>query len=216
MHTRTIAVTTHGRYLVTPAASAVGFLVGFHGYAHNAAVMLDELRKVPGASRWTLVSIQGLHRFYNRENQVVASWMTREDRDLAIGDNVAYVDAVLDEVSREHGPASRLVVAGFSQGTAMAYRAAALARRRADAVIALAGDIPPELAGGSAALPRVLIGRGTGDTWYTRDKLATDLAALERLGTPVESLEFDGGHEWAPPFRDAAGRFLSAIAAGEP
>jgi len=116
---RTIAVGTHGRYLVEPAtaASPAPLLVGFHGYGEGAEVQLERMRRIPGADRWLLVSIQGLHRFYQRRaNEVVASWMTRQDRDLAIGDNVTYVEAVIDAVSHDHPNPPRLVLAGFSQG----------------------------------------------------------------------------------------------------
>jgi predicted esterase len=211
---RSIAVHTHGRYLVAAASDAHGWIVGFHGYGNSAAMMMDELASLPDAARWTIVSIQGLHRFYNRENVVVASWMTREDRDLAIDDNVRYVDAVLDEVARERGEPRRLVFSGFSQGVAMAYRAAARVSRRPHAVIALAGDVPPELAAAGTTLPRVLIGRGTKDAWYTEAKMGADLAVLERLKVPAQTVVFDGGHEWAPQFKAAAAQFLRDVANG--
>src|SRR3954470_17842692 len=95
---QTIAVATHGRYLVEEASGpAAPLLAGFHGYAEAAPLHLERLRAIPRADRWTIVSIQGLHRFYQRRSgDVVASWMTREDRDLAIADNRAYVSAAID------------------------------------------------------------------------------------------------------------------------
>src|SRR5215207_746489 len=123
----TIAVTTHGRYLVRPPAvtPARVAVVGFHGYGQRAQHLLDELEALPGADAWLLVSVQGLHRFYDRAGtQVVAHWMTSEDRELAIADNIAYVEAVLASVATAHA-FQRLVFVGFSQGTAMASRAAA-------------------------------------------------------------------------------------------
>ena len=101
---RTIAIGTHGRYLLEPPASAgpAPMLVGFHGYGEGADIQLERMRRIPGADRWLLVSIQGLHRFYQRRaNEVVASWMTRQDRELAMADNLAYVAAVIDAVDRE-------------------------------------------------------------------------------------------------------------------
>ena len=73
--------------------------------------------------------------------------MTRQDRELAIADNLAYVDGVIDAASREMAATpARLVLAGFSQGVAMAFRAAAAATtRRVDGVIAVGGDVPPEI-----------------------------------------------------------------------
>src|SRR5690349_1027145 len=111
-----IAVTTHGRYLVRPPkgdAPARVAVIGFHGYGQRAEHLLDELAALPGADAWLLVSVQGLHRFYVRGNaEIVAHWMTREDRDLAIADNVAYVDAVVQAVAAAH-PFERLVFLGF-------------------------------------------------------------------------------------------------------
>ena len=53
-------------------------------------------------------------------------------------------------------------------------------------------------------LPPVLIGRGTGDPWYTEEKMARDLEALRARGTRVETLVFAGGHDWAPAFLEGA------------
>src|SRR5580704_1548028 len=124
---RAIATGTHGRYLIEPPASAgpAAVLVGFHGYSEGAEAQLERMRRIPGADRWLLVSIQALHRFYQRRtNDVVASWMTRQDRELAIADNLAYVNAVIDAVDREYPGARPLVLAGFSQGVSMTFRAA--------------------------------------------------------------------------------------------
>jgi predicted esterase len=63
----------------------------------------------------------------------------------------------------------------------------------------------------SALLPPVLIGRGTGDPWYTEEKMARDLGTLRARGTQVEALVFAGGHEWGPAFLEAAGRFLDGV-----
>jgi predicted esterase len=206
-----IAVQTHGRYLLVPGSERSWFLVGFHGYAQNAGAMLSNLQRIPRVSRWTLVSIQGLHRFYNRQNDVVASWMTREDRDAAIDDNVRYVDAVVDEVARQCGEPRRLVFAGFSQGVAMAYRAAARGRRTPHGVIVLAGDVPPELVTAGTRMPRVLIGRGMKDSWYNEQKMNGDLLALEKIGAGAETFVFDGAHEWTKEFASTAERFLSTL-----
>ena len=130
---RTIAAATHGRYLVEPARQGkpVGLLVGFHGYAETAEAHLERLRSIPGSEDWVLASIQGLHRFYRgRSEEVVASWMTRQDRELAIADNVVFVATVVESVAREWPAPPVLVFCGFSQGVAMAFRAACPASSR--------------------------------------------------------------------------------------
>ena len=215
METRTIETPTHGRYLVRPPAGGgpSPVLVGFHGYRENAALHMATLDRIPGSERWLLVAVQGLHRFYTKGGDVAASWMTREDRELAIADNVAYIRRVVDAVRGEFRVSDALVFAGFSQGGAMAFRAAA--HIRCDAVVALGADVPPDVAARQpVALPRVLYGRGERDELYTADLHAQDLATLERLGVTVDSVAYDGAHEWTPEFLAAVGRLLRAIAPG--
>lgn len=186
-------------------------IVGFHGYQENAAIHLDVLRQIAAGRSVARVSIQGLHRFYTRSNDVIASWMTKEDRELAIADNIEYVGHVLHKITEEFGITRPLIYVGFSQGVAMAYRAAALVQRPCDGIIALAGDVPPDVAPLAGSLPRVLIGRGTADKWYDEAKAAADLAALNNAGTHVEEHVFEGGHEWAPDFIERAGKFVDEL-----
>lgn len=212
---RQIATTIHGRYLVDAAAGeGAPLLIGFHGYGENAERHLEKLQKIPGAERWLLCAVQGLHRFYNtRTGDVLASWMTSQDRERAIVDNVRYLKAVVTEVHERYRPGERTVVAGFSQGVAMAYRAATSGCvDPCHGLIALAGDVPPEVR--SSALPEfppVLLGRGTADEWYSEEKMDKDLAVLADLGADVTACVFDGGHDWTPEFYAAAGAFLTRV-----
>jgi predicted esterase len=223
---RSIAVNTHGRYLVVPPAddAPAGLLLGFHGYAEGAETQLERLRAIPGSDRWMVVAIQGLHRFYQRRtNEVIASWMTRQDRDLAIADNLAYVGGVLDAVSRESAFAQqagdelrrdkpRLVFAGFSQGVAMAFRAACATARRVDGVIAVGGDVPPEIDAVSLArVQTALVCRGARDEWYTDEKFQQDITRIRQTGAVVHPVAFDGGHEWSAAVLEAASAFLGDV-----
>ena len=120
---RTSEARVHGRYLVrTPtAAGPWPVLFSFHGYGEDASTNLTALQRIPNASEWLLVAVQALHPFYTKNERVVASWMTRQDRELAIADNVRYVAGVVGAVSHEFGlETSPIVFAGFSQGVAMA------------------------------------------------------------------------------------------------
>ena len=223
---RTIAAATHGRYLVVPPAdprpdlrgpaysgNAAPLLVSFHGYAEPAAAAMERLQTIAGSGEWRLVAIQGLNRFYRgRSQDVVAGWMTREDRELAIADNIAYVSSVLDAVAREWGREERLVFVSFSQGAAMAYRAACASVRSVSGLITLGGDVPPELDRAALGrIPAALIGRGSRDEWYSAPKLEEDSRRLRDAGVDVSVVPLDAGHEWTPAFADAAGTFLKRL-----
>jgi predicted esterase len=209
---QTVVTRTHGRYLVVPPASGdpAPILVGFHGYGESADTHLNRLRAVEGSDRWLLVSIQALHRFYQRRTEeVVASWMTRQDRESAIADNLAYVSSVLEAVAAAWPTTPRTVFAGFSQGVAMAFRSSVNSNAERVAVIAVGGDVPPEIE--PRALARVsstLICRGSSEEWYTAEKLAQDARRLRESGVAVTALELQGGHEWTADVSRAASSFL--------
>ena len=213
----TIEAVTLGRYLVRPPAAdaprPAPVLVGFHGYGQNAERHLWELDRVDGSADWLIVSVQGLHRFYDRKaGEVVAAWMTSQDRERMILDNLAYVASIIDTIHRRHETTSTIVYCGFSQGVAMAYRAATQLPSPAAGVIALAGDVPPELQrDATIRWPRLLIGRGDSDSRYTEAQLNADLEFLKTTDADVETYVFDGGHGWVDPFREATGRFLRSV-----
>ncbi len=211
-----IAVASHGRYLVREAleTGSTPLLVGFHGYMETADTQMERLAHIPGADRWVLVSIQGLNRFYHRQaEQVVANWMTRQDREVAITDNNAYVSAVVETVRMQLGATGPLVFAGFSQGVAMTFRAACASTLHVAGVVALGGDVPPELDRNALALVRnALMGRGERDGWYTAEKRAADVARLRDAQVNLEAPVLDAAHEWTADFSRTVGVFLDRLA----
>lgn len=210
-----VETTVRGRYLVRDAQTGANsaLLVGFHGYGETAENHLAELERIPGSAGWKLIAVQALHPFYKSSTgEVVASWMTRLDRQSAIEDNVGYVANVLRRESSARAAGGALVFAGFSQGTAMAYRAAAGAQLPCHGIVALGGDFPPELATRDLQrFPPVLIGRGDRDEWYTQEKLSHDLEVLAAKGIATSVSRFAGGHEWTDEFRSACGDFLDRV-----
>ena len=213
MKTLSIGTTTHGRVLVREAADPVAVVAGFHGYMENAEIQMERLETLPGSERWTLISVQGLHRFYKgRSQDVVAGWMTRQDREDMIADNIEYADRVLEAAAPEGAP---VFTAGFSQGVAVAFRAGVRGRRRASGIIAVGGDVPPELvADPSVEFPAVLLARGETDEWYTTEKLNADVAALSGHGVQPLVFLHPGGHDWTADVADTAARFIQKLSGG--
>ena len=211
--TTAVAATTHGRVLTRHARSeSPNTLVGFHGYYENAEIQMARLAAIPGADAWTLVAIQGLHRFYRaRTDGVVASWMTRQDRELAIADNIAYVDAALQAAlsGRPHGS---IVCAGFSQGVAMAFRAGVRGAARCAGIIAAGGDVPPELlADPNATFPPVLLVRGAQDDYFPQKMFDDNVAALRERKADITAVIVNAAHDWTAEVSDAAAQFLHRV-----
>ncbi len=218
MLTRQIRAATHGRYLFVPASPQghSPVLVGFHGYRESAEDHMARLQSIPGVGSWRLASVQALNRFYRgRGSQdVVAGWMTRQDRELAIADNQAYVRAVVEEIEQDSGRAPGVVFAGFSQGVAMAFRAACASTVPVLGVIALGSDVPPELTATSLGeVPATLLGRGLSDELYPVAQWEADRARLREAGVDTDGFAFDAGHEWNDTFSRRASEFLTRVRA---
>src|SRR6187399_2784720 len=114
---RSISATTHGRYITNERDASSPILMGFHGYAESAEMEFNRLQSIEGSEEWFIVAVQGLHRFYNRRTDtVVASWMTRQNRESAISDNTTYASSVLSAVTRDSPASLKIVLSGFSQG----------------------------------------------------------------------------------------------------
>jgi predicted esterase len=205
-----LTTSIHGRVLIEDAAvdPSAGLLVAFHGYGERADDVLFEVNRIPGVDAWTRVAPQALHRFYSRRHErVVASWMTREDRELATADNLEYVRRALARIDVP-GP---VVYLGFSQGASMAYRAAMLGERDAGGIIAVAGDIPPEAkTASSRPWPRVLIAAGARDEWFAT-KVDADLSFLSARGVSHDVIRYDGAHEWTDELHRAIGDWLGSV-----
>lgn len=208
-----IAALVHGRYLLAGSEDTNGpLLVGFHGYGEGPEANMEALRRIPGAERWQICAVAALNRFYNtKTGKVIGSWMTSQNREQTIEDNIRYVASVIALLRRDN-PGRPLVIAGFSQGVAMAYRAAARAGHPCSGLLVLAGDVPPDVAAdGLDHLPPVLLGRGTEDAWYTEEKMNADLDVLRPAEVTVETCVFEGGHVWADEYLDACGRFIQGL-----
>ncbi len=172
-----------------------------HGYGQLAAEFVSAC--APLAQEGALVvAPEALSRFYatgadpaaHAGAKVGASWMTREDRDADIRDNVAYLDALRLMVETPLGPV-RSAVLGFSQGAATAARWAAFGARPLDRLVLWSGRMPDDidLASHRDRFARVDIVVGTRDADATVHAAAHERRLLDH-GIVAPTRRFDGGH----------------------
>jgi predicted esterase len=207
-----LSVTRTARYFAVggegePGEAIHELWIVCHGYGQLAAKFLQPFVPLATPSR-RIVAPEGLSRFYlersrvgvNTDADVGATWMTREDREHEIADQVAYLDALIDHLVPA-GAASgvRLRVLGFSQGVATVARW--LARGRgvpAREVILWAGSFPPDV--DRALFASRLAGAPVVFVVGTRDQLASWVRADEEVGRFTAAginarlVTFDGGH----------------------
>jgi predicted esterase len=159
-----------------------------------------------------IVAPEALSRFYldpipqRRQDpspRIGATWMTREDRDAEIADYVAYLEKLATEIRHPlSGAAPRIVVLGFSQGTATVSRWLAASAMRVDQLVLWGGSIPPELELGAWAErlhgAAITLVAGSGDEYATPAAIAAEAERLSASGVAFSIQRFDGGHEIEP------------------
>jgi predicted esterase len=186
------------RYFLSNSEKQGEWVLAVHGYGQSARVFLEEVRPAlaPGQG---LIAPEGLSRFYQRgfEGEVVASWMTREDRLSEIKDHCRFLDQVVAELAIRN-PGECLRVLAFSQGVATVTRWLARREEPVRQLILWTGTIPDD--GTPAALKGKVNGSvhliyGSSDPMLSPDKNRTVQGDLDRMEAPVLIHHFQGGHQ---------------------
>ena len=198
-----IRVPRTARYHVLgDAASAKRMWIVLHGYGQLARYFLHKFQGLE--KDLLIVAPEGLSRFYvdDAHRRVGATWMTREDREHEIQDQVEYLDQLTSGLLQQIPSGTELGVLGFSQGVATACRWAMLGKIKIYKLVLWAGSLPLEL--DRAALEErfsdipVTLVQGSKDR-IVPSSVTTEAAELLRLaGVHHELATFEGDHELEP------------------
>ena len=173
-------------------------LVAFHGYAQNPGVVLSRFEEAGITERHLVVAPWGPHQFYDRQGEVVASWMTRHRRERQVQLLLQHAKLLWSSLVESGHEKLPLDLFGFSQGGAQAYRVGMLAGLPVRTIFVLAGDLPPECRAHLKSRPH---GPPVLQLWGRQDRrvpLAVrerDQEALALAGYPHDAALADGGHE---------------------
>lgn len=200
MEERFIRVPRTARYHVLGDPSEAERLwIVLHGYGQLARYFLN---KFEGLEKGLLiVAPEGLSRFYlDPEHQRVgATWMTREDREHEITDQIEYLDTLTRTVRSQVDPNTRIGVLGFSQGVATACRWSLLGATIFDQLMLWGGSLPAEMdrtrIKEKLMDTRVKIIHGSKDRLVPRTIAEHSLELFKAAGANVTLHEFNGGHE---------------------
>jgi predicted esterase len=205
-HEHHLTVPKTARYFTlgtaSPETRAVWFVV--HGYGHLAGDFLARFAPVASAER-LIVAPEALNRYYldtrpgaSATSAVGATWMTKEDRQSEIADQVTYLDTLYDAVFRDVPRETvKVTVIGFSQGVPTVTRWLSRSRIGVDRVVCWAGAIPDDVSWAhESALKRadLVMVAGTRDEYATSTRIAQQVSLLNAAGKTFTPMEFDGGH----------------------
>lgn len=169
-----------------------------HGYGMSVPKFIESFRNI-ASDQTLIVAPEGLSRYYRRgfAGEVVASWMTKEDRLLEIGDYVTYLDDLYRKLVP--GPEVRVMVIGFSQGATTASRWLMQGNSKADVLVIWGGDFAPDITSFPPGLPDLYHVMASADEFIPKEKMLAQSERLRVLGFRVSEYHFEGRHEIHQP-----------------
>lgn len=123
--------------------SAHHLLVALHGYGQSAEYFIKKFSDL--GDDVFIVCPEGLNQFYLKgtSGRVGTSWMTKENRTMAIADNQKYLGDLISAYSLKKA-FSKITVLGFSQGGASAARID-FSKLKVDQLLLWACVFPPDI-----------------------------------------------------------------------
>jgi predicted esterase len=205
MQQKKIRVPKTARYFVLGEPTEEIITVWFvcHGYGQLANHFIRNF-EILEAKHTLIVAPEGMHRFYWEKfsGKVVASWMTKEDREDDILDYVNYLDLLYSEVmSSLKNKKAKIIVLGFSQGAATVCRWIANKKSPVDQLILWAGSLPPDLHFPEELTKtmRIQFVAGDADEFIKEEQVNEYRQLFREKKLSIEIIRFQGKHEIHEP-----------------
>lgn len=202
-HTISVARTAHYYTLGEPGPQVRQFWIVCHGYAQLAHEFLENFRLLDNGQS-LVVAPEGLNRFYRKgfDGPVGANWMTRHQRLSEIHDYANYLQSLYEHYLQQLPQDVRIVLLGFSQGTATVCRWIMEKKPKFHDLMLWAG-LPPEdldYAAQKAYLSdkNLYLLYGTHDPFLTPDRIHKVQEIEDKNGIDFGERSFEGGHEILP------------------
>jgi predicted esterase len=170
-----------------------------HGYGQLARYFISQFEPLT-EEEFCVVAPEGLHRFYLHGNngRVGASWMTKENRELDIENYITYLNELYASLVKDK-IWDRIIVLGFSQGVATAFRWVANGKIKPNELLLCSGMIPPDvnLDENNHIFNSIKMTYLTGkqDPYRTEEAVISFQKRLQEISHPIGIVEFEGKHE---------------------
>ena len=206
-HKLTISKTAHYYSLGQPGKHIRELWIVCHGYGQLASDIITELSILDNGKRY-IVAPEGLSRFYwgGFVGPVAASWMTSKDRLDEIADYSNYLTQLLNLIRSELPKPVKVILLGFSQGTATQCRWIIQHHPSFDQLILWAGLIPEDI----DYQPHlsylkdkpIYFVYGKQDRFLTAERLQAHQGLINEQKLAVQQIAFDGKHKIDPEVLD--------------
>lgn len=199
-HRLNVSKTAQYYTLGEPGPHIRQFWLVSHGYAQLASEFLQDFSLLDN-QHTLVVAPEGLNHFYKRgfEGAVGAAWMTRHCREDEIADNASYLQAIWNRYTSLLPADVRIVLLGFSQGTATICRWILRYHPHFHDLILWAGLPPEDLDYKShkdyLSDKNLYLLYGSSDPFLTPDRIDQLQEIEESNGIDFGESTFEGGHE---------------------
>jgi predicted esterase len=172
---------------------ANNLIIVLHGYGQLAEFFIRKFNEIP--EDYLVVAPEGMHRFYlnGTSGRVAASWMTKEDRESDIADNLNWLKQLYDELTGQK-TFEKIILLGFSQGGATAARWFYSQKVQFDQLILWASVFPPDLERppiNSNSNNYFVV--GTEDEYYNAEAQMSEIEFYQKIG--FQTIQFAGSHD---------------------
>ncbi|KAB1065930.1 alpha/beta hydrolase [Salibacter halophilus] len=172
-----------------------------HGYGMLAEFFSRKFLKLVDEESVVILP-EGMHRFYlqGTSGRVVASWMTKDDREVDIADNKRLLNSVLTDagVNKNHN----IVAIGFSQGVPTLCRWLVETPFHVEKLICWASDIPEDVLNeeGISILNNcnTELVVGDEDEFISEERLEKFTSKLKSKGVDFNLVKYNGTHKIEP------------------
>jgi predicted esterase len=202
-HQLVVTRTAHYATLGEPGPEIRTLWIVCHGYGQLAKRFIRPFSGIVNPET-LVVAPEGLSRFYwgGFDGPVVASWMTREDRLDEIADYSTMLSQLYDHYTAACPKLERIILFGFSQGTATVVRWLMRARPHFHHLLLWAGQLPEDIDYAPAhhyfANKSLHFAHGDADPFITAERLTFLREVIAQSGLSFEEYPFAGKHEVNP------------------
>lgn len=173
----------------------------FHGYGQLANYFLKNFEHIDDGET-LIIAPEGLNRFYWKgfSDKVVASWMTKEDREKDIEDYVNYLNVLWSTIRKEYDLTdASITLFAYSQGTATLCRWYLQNSIQPNRIVFWAGTLAHDI---DYALLKNKLSNvdttqlfGNKDEFYKPEQIKKLKEFIEKKGLKINFRIFDGGHQ---------------------
>lgn len=169
-----------------------------HGYGYMAKYFIKKFNPIATDNN-LIIAPEGLSKFYlngvGYDGKMGASWMTADNREDEIEDQINYLNQLYDVVVKKH-PRAKINVVGFSQGGATASRWIADGKAKCDNIILWSSAFPEDL--DLKSLPKqsnTFVLFGDDDKYINEQQIKDYEAFLDAKVFDCKLIKFIGKHD---------------------